>query len=218
MKTLPEKPLEYVVTLTDSGKWLNAPGSDFLFAYIDSSWPPELAQNVGKAFEAALKMPTVIKEAVLKTSGQAVENGLYLLNQSAMTSAMNSIQGMGMTSVDQQHQSGDGTAVEINKELFTAILGGLGGDVTPLLTYLTSQMQNIQAQTKRSKVTEDFGTVIGLVSVMPVLNVVETNFQFVYSSEETSHWFVSVNCGGSAEHYSYDYQYTVVKYAYTPGS
>ncbi len=205
----------YLVTLTDSGKWLHAPGSDFLFAYVDSSWPPDVTAAVTKAFEKALGMSTTIKAAVLSTSGQTVVNGLYLLDQAAMTEAMNTIDGMGMTAVSQDTQQGSGTAVTINGEFFAAVLGGLGGDVAPLLTYLTTEMGDVQAQTKGSTVTSTFGTIIGLISVMPVLNVPVTSFQYVYSSASVSTWFVGVNCG-SVEQQSYDYTYTTVEYNYSP--
>src|SRR4051812_824181 len=76
--------LSYNVTLTDNGKWLNAPGSDFVFAYVDSSWPAEVIKAMTAAFEAALKMPATIKASVKSTSGQDVVKGLYLLNQAAM--------------------------------------------------------------------------------------------------------------------------------------
>lgn len=203
----------YYVTLTDSGKWLHAPGSDFLFAYLEDNWPTDVLQAVTTAFETALGMSTTIKSSVQSTSGQDVVNGLYLLDQTAMTKAMNAIPGMGQTTVDQNAEEGSGTAVTITGDFFAAILGGLGGDVEPMLTYLTTQMGDIQAQTKQSTVTENFGTVIGLISVMPVLNVPVTTFQYVYSSTQTSQWFVKVNCG-SVEHQSYDYSYTVVSYNY----
>jgi hypothetical protein len=206
---------KYLVTLTDSGQWMHAAGSDFLFAYLEDNWSADLKKKVGDAFQSNLKMPSTIKEHVKDKSGQDVVNGLYLLNQPAMTAAMNSIEGMGMTAVDQQSQSGSGTAVTINQQFFKAVLGGLGGDVVPMLTYLNSQMQTIQGQTQQSTVSENFGTVFGLVSVMEGLDVVETNFQYVYSTAATSQWFVKVNCG-SAEHYSYSYGYTVVNYSYTP--
>ena len=118
-----------------------------------------------------------------------------------------------MTSADQQHKSGSGTAISINGEFFAAILGGLSGDVEPMMTYLTTQMGDVQAETKKSTVTEDFGIVVGFVSLMPVLNVPVTSFQYVYSSSETSEWFVKTSCS-STEHHSYDYKYTVVDYNY----
>lgn len=203
----------YNVTLTDSGKWLHAPGSDFLFAFLEEGWPADVQQAVTTAFETALGMSSTIKAAVKTTSGDDVVNGLYLLNQAAMTEAMNSIDGMGQTTVDQDTQQGSGTAVSINGQFFAAILGGLGGDVAPMLTYLTTEMGDVQAQTQQSTVTENFGTIIGLISVMPVLNVPVTTFQYVYSTSAVSKWFVSVNCG-SVEHQSYDYSYTVVSYNY----
>lgn len=72
-------------------------------------------------------------------------------------------------------------------------------------------MGDLQVQTRQSKVTQNFGTVIGLISLMPVLDVPITSFQYVYSSAQTSQWFVQVMCV-STDHYDYDYNYTVVNY------
>ena len=203
----------YLVTLTDAGKWLHAPGSDFLFAYLMNDWDATTKATVTAAFEEALAMSSTIKAAVKSTSGQDVLKGLYLLDQNAMTAAMNSIDGMGETSAHQNTESGSGTAASINGQFFAAVLAGLGGDIAPLLDYLTSEMGDLQAQTKQSTVKECFGTVMGLISVMPVLNVPVTTFQYVFSSSEVSEWFVKVTCG-SVEEQSYDYEYTVVQYNY----
>ncbi|MGF6735913.1 hypothetical protein OKW50_008086 [Paraburkholderia youngii] len=203
----------YHVTSTDDGEWMHAAGSDFLFAYLENSWPADVKTQVVDAFKQALTMSSTIKTAVLNTSGQAVESGLYLVDQSTMTQAMNSVAGMGITSVDQNSESGSGTAVSITEEFFSAILGGLGGDVAPMLDYLTTEMGDVQAQTKKSTVTSKFGTVIGTISVMPVLNVPVTNFVYAYSDSRASSWFVKVNCG-SVEHESYSYAYTAVNYNY----
>ena len=208
-------PVTYMVTATDSGQWLHALGTDFLFAYIEDSWSETLKDAVSEAFVTAMQMSNVIKKAVLDTSGQNVVNGLYLQDQAAMSTAMNSIPGMGETSVDHNEESGDGTAASINAQFFAAVLAGLSGDVAPILDYLNQEMANMQAETRKSKVTDDFGTVIGLISVMPELNVVVTTFQYAFSSAETAEWYTSVTCG-SVEHYSYDYQYTVVNYNYDP--
>jgi hypothetical protein len=206
---------DYIVTLTDDGQWMHSPGSDFLFAYIQNDWSAELKDAVAQAFTTALTMSSVIKQAVLDTSGQTVENGLYLLDQAAMTTAMNSINGMGETGVGTGGKAGDGTAVSINKEFFAAVLAGLGGDVEPLMVYLTEEMSDVQAQTKKSEVTDTFGTVIGFISVMPELNVVTTTFRYAFSTASTAEWFVKVICG-SVEHYSYDYSYITVDYNYIP--
>lgn len=207
----------HLVTFTDAGKWLHAPGSDFLFAYIDSTWPQSVQADVTSTFETALSLSQTIKDSVKKTAGQDVVNGLYLLNQPAMTEAMNAIDGMGQTAVATHSEQGSGTAVTINGEFFTAILGGLGGDVAPLMDFLTTQMGDLQVQTRQSKVTQNFGTVIGLISLMPVLNVPITSFQYVYSSAQTSQWFVQVMCV-STDHYDYDYDYTIVNYNYVKPS
>lgn len=204
---------DYIVTLTDTGQWMHAPGTDFLFAYISNDWSSELKDAVAQAFTKALTMSSVIKQAVLDTSGQQVVNGLYLQDQAAMTTAMNSIDGMAETDADSNQESGDGTAASINAEFFAAVLAGLGGDVEPMMVYLTQEMGNLQAQTSESGVKDTFGTIIGLISVMPALNVVTTTFQYAFSSSATAEWFVDVTCG-SVEHYSYDYSYTVVNYNY----
>ncbi len=207
----------YVVTLTDTGKWLHAPGSDFLFAYLQSDWPEDVIVKVTAAFETTLGMSTTIKEAVKTTSGEDVVAGLYLLDQTAMTKAMNSIDGMGMSSVTQREEAGEGTSVTITSDFFKAIIGSLGGDPAPILNYLTNQMGDLQAEAKKSEITQNFGTVIGMISVMPVLNVPITTFQYAFSSEKTAEWFVKVPCGG-VQKIAYDYAYTVVKYNYKPKS
>jgi hypothetical protein len=210
-------PLTYEVTLTESGEWFHAEGSDFLFAYVDNSWPEVLKKQVGDAFKQALEVSSLIKKAVLDTSGQKVENGLYLLDQNGMTAAMNAIPGMGETSVDSNEESGSGTAVSINAQFFTSILAGLSGDVAPILGYLNNEMGGLQAQTQQSEVTSTFGTVIGLVSAIEELEDVVTTFEYAFSSAQTAEWFTSVPCG-SEHDYSYDYKYQVVRYNYLPPS
>lgn len=214
LKTRPQSQ-DYTVTFDDNGVWLHATGSDFVFAYVDNSWDADLKQQVKNAFEKALKVPTLIKQAVLETSGEAVKNGTYLLDQTAMITAMNTIEGMGETEVDSSSESGSGTATSINTEFFEAVLGGLGGNVDAMDDYLKDQMHTIQAQTHKSTVTKNFGTILGMVGVMPVINVVVTSFSYIYSDQQTSDWFVSVN-SGSHEEYSYNYSYTVVKFNYNP--
>ena len=206
---------QYKLVFTDDGMWMHAPGSDFLFAYIDNTWSKDVKTHVTTAFQTALTMSTTIKQAVKDTSGEIVVEGLYLADQPSMTKAMNSVPGMGQTEVDQDGKSGSGTATTINQEFFMAILGGLSGNVAPIMGYLNTAMGDVQAVTKQSTVTSTFGTVVGLISVMPVLEVVTTTFQYVFSAAETSSFFVSVNCG-SHEEYTYDYKYTVVSYNYAP--
>jgi hypothetical protein len=158
-------------------------------------------------------MSSAIKASVKTTSSQDAVNGLYLLDQAAMTKAMNAIDGMGETGATQNAEEGSGTALSINGDFFAAVLGGLGGDVAPMLTYLTTQMGDLQAQVRQSTVTDTFGTVMGMISVMPVLNIAVTTFRYVYSSQATSTWFVSIPCG-SVENQAYNYSYTAVDYNY----
>ncbi len=204
----------YQVHVTATGDyWLHAPSSDFLFAYIDSSLDPATTKALTTAFQNALKMSSIIKQAVVDTSGKAAMNGLYLLNQAEMTAAMNSINGMGETLASNGGNSGSGTAITINQEFFAGILGGLGGDVTPMMTYLNDQMSKVQAQTKNSTVTDDFGVIVGLVSLMPVLNIPVTTFKYIFSSSSISSWFVNLLCV-DIQSQSYSYSYTDVDYNY----
>jgi hypothetical protein len=203
----------YLVTQTDDGDWLHPAGSDFLFAFIDKSWPDDVKLSVRGAFTQALQMPNMIKAEVKATSGQEVLNGLYLLNQKAMTEAMNNVEGMAETTVDQQSKSGREVTATINAEFFAAVLAGMSGDIAPLMDYLTKSMGDLQAQVRDSTVTADFGTVIGTVSVEPELGVPTIVFRYVFSDTKTSDWFVSVPCG-SAEKHEYNYSFTVVDYLY----
>jgi hypothetical protein len=203
----------YHVHVTDTGSWLHAPSSDFLFAYIDSSLDPTSKTALTTAFENALKMSSIIKQAVVATSGTKALNGLYLLNQAEMTVAMNSIDGMGETLASNGGNSGSGTAISINQEFFAGILGGLGGDVAPMMAYLNDQMSKVQAQTKNSTITDDFGVVVGLISLMPVLNVPVTTFKYIFSSSSISSWFVDLVCV-DIQSQSYAYTYTDVDYNY----
>jgi len=167
------------------------------------------------AFDNALGMYPIIKAKVKETAGQDVVNGLYMADHAQMTAALNNIHGMAETAVIQDHKQGSGTAVSITGEFFGAVLAGLAGDVAPLSDFITQSMAKLQAQTRKSHVTKNFGTVIGLVSLMPELNVPVTTFRYVYSSSKTAQWMTSILCF-STENYSYDYNYEVVDYIYDP--
>ena len=59
---------------------------------------------------------------------------------------------------------------------------------------------------------------MGMVSLMPILNIPVTTFSCVYSSKENENFFVSTLCG-SHEEYTYDYKHTNAVYNYVkPGS
>lgn len=205
--------MRYLTTTTDSGQWKHAPSSDFVFAYIDEDWTPAEKIAVGQAFEAAEQMSNKIKQAVLATSGQTVVNGLYLLDQPAMTEAMNSISGMGETAATQHTLSGDGTALSVTDDFFGQVLAGLGGDISPMLDYLTVALGKVQAQTVNTTVTSTFGTVVGLVSLMPDLDIPVTSFVYLFSEASTTTQFQQFLCGSSTT-YTYDIDYTAVTYNY----
>ena len=212
--TISETKNQYNVITTNKGQWMHAPGSDFIFAYIEDSWDTAVKTDVTKSFKKALSMSSVVKKAIKATSGEKVLNGLYTLDQPAMTKAMNSINGMGMTTAVKNSKSGSGTAVSINKEFFGSVLAGLGGDVAPLMTYLTQEMGDFKAEVKNQKTKGEFGTLIGMVGVMPGLGIPVTTFKYAFSSQKSKQWLVKLNCG-SVSHHSYSYSYTAVDYNYT---
>jgi hypothetical protein len=201
-----------VKAATSPGNWIHAPGSDFIFAYLLDNWSEKIKEKMSAAFLDALGMSSKIKDAVKATSGQTVVNGLYTLNQDAMTKAMNSITGMGLTASNTGHQEGDGTADAVVNAFFQSILGGLGGDVTPMNTYLVSQMGDIQT-TAKGKTDKTFGTVIGLVSLMPIIEVPVTSFVYAFISGEAITWFANVNCH-SVQKQKYNYNYIAATYNY----
>lgn len=206
-----------VVVNTEEGQWIHADSSDFCFCFIHNEWDTETKKIMAKEFLRANAMSNKVKDAVKKLTGDEVVNGLYLLDVEDMVTAMNTIEGMGQTKDSMDSNKGSGTCTKINGEFFGDILAGLGGDVEPLMSYLTKSMEGVQAETKGSTVTNKFGIMIGLVSLVPQLNIPVTTFQYVYSNETTSTWMVSVNCG-SSQRYSYDYTYDVVVFNYDPES
>ncbi len=215
--TLASEPVMYSVIEDDKGKWLHPQGGSFIFAYIDKSWPADVIKEVGNAYKQALQVANKIKEAIFETTGEKVHGTFYILNENAMANAMNTISGMSLTSVTDDGKSGEGTAADINQEFFTAILGGLSGDIAPISKFIKNEMVKFQGELKNSQHAATFGSVFGLVSVVTDIWVVETDFQYVFSHDKTADWLVSVSCS-SVERQTYNYQYTVADYNYSPES
>jgi hypothetical protein len=205
--------VNYHVTTTDDGQWLHAPSSDFVFAYVANDWTADQKTAVTEAFKQALTMPNQIKKSIEGTGGKPPQNGLYILDQTAMTKAMVAIDGMGEVKAETSKNSGTKTAVDINLEFFTSVLAGLGGDVAPMFDYLNKSMQSFQAELSQNDDLQQFGTVFGLVSLMDVLDVAVTGFTYAYSSSDTKSLVVKANCG-SVTKIEYSYSYTVVDYVY----
>jgi len=205
----------YLATVSDSGTWINSQGTDFLFAFVEEGWDSTFKTQIGVAFETALNIPNLIKKAVLDTSGQTVVDGLYLQNQPAMTKAMNSIKGMAMTTADTSGNSGTNTAVQINLEFFAQVLAGLEGDISSISSYLTNSMATFQTQLSNTSSTDNFGTIIGLVSGLPELGVITTSFQYVFANGSEQTFVVKSNCHSSQQE-TYNYNYTNVTYVYDP--
>ncbi len=211
----------YVVTVVEggegetSGKWYSAEGTDYAFTFIPTALSAKAKAVLVEAFEKSLKLPTLIKNAVLKTAGIKVENGLYLLKSSAMIEAINSIEGMGQTSANTKSASGDGAAIDITKQFFNAVLASLKSNVKPILKYLQNSMGKVQGQAAKSEINTNFGTVFAMTSLMPELGVAVTTLHYAFSNEKTGQWFVKIPCG-SARKTSYSYDYDTVVYDYNP--
>ena len=203
-------PVQYSVTLTDSGRWLH---TDFLFGYIKNDWKQSTKNAAREAFEDALFMSSKIKEAVEQTSGEKVVDGLYLLDKKAIIKAMNSINGMGETKNHTQNLNGEGTAIYICKEFFKLVLAGLSGGVEAIMPELMKNMADFKGQISNSNVKDKFGTVIGIVNVVEEIDLAVITFNYVYASKEVSKWLVDIDCA-SVSHYHYDFDYLSVSFNY----
>ncbi|MXN75840.1 hypothetical protein GR157_13990 [Burkholderia sp. 4701] len=210
-----ETPLTYYVTVTDDGTWIHAASSDFVFAYESNSLTSDEKKILGQAFEQALGIPNKIKKAVEKITGQAVAQGVYIGDFNLVINALNSIDGMAQTSENTGGDSGNRIVADITDNFFQIILSGLGGDVKPLQKYLTGQMQGFQAALSQNQNFQNFGTVIGTVSLVEGLDVPVTSFQYIYSNYTTAQWVEQLSCS-SVEKQSYSYNYTDVTFLYDP--
>lgn len=209
-------PLTYMVTSTRSGDWYYAANNNFTFTYVEKSEPS--ASDIVEAFKETLSLSGTIKDAAAASSGRPVVDGLYLVDANSMATVMNSIPGMGQTGTKPKTQKGEGTAEKINEEFFTAAMGGLGGGVSPIQYYLDAAMRKIQEQIKKNKLPVDsFGTLIGIVSTVPLLRVIVTTFHYIVCSAETAETITKFICG-SPEAYSYDFTYTITSYNYSKSS
>ncbi len=209
--------MNYTVTSTDSGKWLIAVGSVQLFTFIKNEWPHAIKVNVTQKYEAALAISAEITESVKKKDEKDIAGGLFILDQLAMTKAMNSIDGMGMTSAANKKMNGTGTAGGVTKDFFNTILGALDGNVTPILEHLQKQLGQIQTLKKQNTSKSTFGIVVGLISLMPTLDIPITTFQYVYLDKSQSSEFEKFHCLSSRS-YSYKIDYTVDYYNYSSPS
>jgi len=144
--------LTYYVTITESGKWLYASDSNFLFTFVPNRFSSQEKKKITDAFEETLKLFSLIRKAVVeKVDKGAVVNNLYLIDQDKMTKAMNSIEGMGMTSVDKSAKEANGTVASINLVFFNDILSSLGGEVDPMQKYLLKKMESIQSDARSAQ-------------------------------------------------------------------
>ena len=203
-------PVQYTVTLTDSGKWLQA---GFLFGYIKNDWKQSTKNVAKKAFEDALSVSDEIKKAVQQTSGEKVVDGLYLLDKKEIIKAMTSIDGMSQTENHTQKMNGNNTAFYICKAFFELVLAGLSGGVEAIMPVLMKNMTDFKGQISNSNVKDKFGTVIGIVNVLEEIDLAVISFNYVYSSKEVSQWLVDIDCA-SVSHYQYDFDYLSVGFNY----
>ena len=132
-----------------------------------------------------------------------------------MTKVMNTIPGMGQTSVIDKSFKGKDFASTICQNFFSQVLDGTGGDVDTIIEYLLSVMQKVQSQAKTTTSISNIGILICVVTLMPILNVPVIYFEYIYTSSKTQTWFIKVNCTLKMK-IVYDLSYTSVKYNYNP--
>jgi hypothetical protein len=204
---------DYCTTITEAGRWLHASDSNFLFTFIKDSWNDSQKKTVTSTFEKCLPLFSVIKNTVSKKIGDDVVDGLYLLDQASMTDVMNSIKGMGQTSVQKKGYQGKESAKTICQSFFTHIFENVGGDVTPMSDYLIQELEKVQAQAKKTTITKDFGILIGVVTLVPMLDIPVVTFEYVYTSSTTQTWFVTVKCTCEKKE-AYSFSCTYIKYNY----
>jgi hypothetical protein len=206
--------LTYCVTPTKSGKWLHSCNANFLFAFISNKLSDREKAQLTETFEATLTLLPAIKNAVVDTVGKdALVDNLYFIDKNAMTKAMNSIPGMGMTSVDQSSKKADGTLISINLAFFSDILANLGGEVEPMQNYLFNEMKAVQSDAKRYGQAEYNGIVIGVISQMPIIGTQIISFQYIFVASKTKETFGTITCI-KTDIYQFDYDYTRVSYNY----
>jgi hypothetical protein len=198
----------------DDGTWVHTEGSDYIFYYKFDAWTPEQNTIMGNAFVKAMQVPNKIKEAVLNTSGQVVVDGLYTLNQEAMTKAMNSIPGMSQTNVVKRSLNGNGTIKEANEQFFNDILSGVGGTVNPMRDYLNRSMAATQAAAGKTS-PQHLGTTITLLALVPGLNIALTSVVYAVSTASSAAVLITHKCSDDETTFSYNVDYTKVGYSYT---
>lgn len=206
---------DFLITPTATGKWIHAPGNDFLFAFEQDRWPDEAIKILREAYKKAMKLPVKIKEAVKKEVGQDVAEGVYVGDKAAIVKALNSIDGMGQTSWSEENMKGEDSVSTINLKFWSNALAALEGDVSALKDFLKERMSIFQTQLKRSQEAEHFGTIICLVSLAPDIWVPSISIRYVLSTARVRKWVEKVHCHDT-QRQKYDFDFTVVDYLYDP--
>ena len=199
---------QYEKISTAAGKWLYAARPDFAFAFLKNEWDEDSTESMIATFETVVRLLASIKEVVKRTSGDhCVVDELYLLDSATMTAAMNSIPGMGQTSVTRNTQSSDKPPKTIDQHHFLAILQKLGGNPDPVMPLIRDKLASIQARLERVREDADaskqgtsnvndirppeieapvfkeaFGIVAGTASLMEQLNIPTITFEYVCTS------------------------------------
>ncbi len=203
----------YHVTLTPKGKWLWADRPGLAFAFIDATLEASLAARVTSAFETALGLFPALAAAVTAEHGSgAIAGGVYLLDQSAMTRAINTVPGIAMTKLEQDKLSVTATAAQANLDFFTGRLTDLVGEVKPLAPGLNQAMADLQAALGEAKGLSDFGILIATVGLMPVLNVPITTLQYISLGADQRPAFEAASCADAKTH-RFDFRFSVADYS-----
>jgi hypothetical protein len=198
-----------------SGTWKHAMSGSFVFYFEQYGWTTNQKQIMAKAFKEALGIPNLIKQAVLDTSGQDVVNGVYTQDKSAMVKAMNSIHGMSQTSSSTSNLSGSGTITDANQQLFNRMLAGIGGDVSPMMTYLNSEM-SIYQQTAAGMPTSPqyFGISMAVLSLVEVFDTPVTSALYTFTKADSAATLIEHSCESPTTEFSWNLDYEIVKFLY----
>jgi hypothetical protein len=200
---------------TNNGYWLYSSDIKFCFAYIDDKYSENQVKIIKEAFG---KMPDyfeMINEKIpdTNTKGSNTIRDFYLLDDKAISKIMSSIKGMGQVSIQNVKFSGESTAQNICKTFFANVLEKLGGDISSISSILLNGMNSIQNQVKETTVKNAFGILIGIVSLMPGMDIVVISFYYIYVSVDYKKWFISLNCS-SPNTVKYSLSYKIIAYNY----
>jgi len=203
--------LGYLDVPTASGRWRHDEGTAFLFAYVDNTWSGPLQSAIERGYDIGVGDLRRMQDAAERASGRAVKNGLYLLNPQEMTDAMDGLPGMEDYRMDPMRRAYKGRPMEITRLFFERHLQGRGGEMDPMVPYLTQAMDTVRRQVKITTLPDYIGIVVGVISAIPGTETAASSYQYICTSADFGEQFVKMSCG-SAEMFSVDIPYFALTY------